>query len=162
MGHAVWSVEPATPADADQVWAVTQRAFRRYEAKYPVAPDPLKETPEQVRDDIARGRVWVARSGQRVIGAVRARPLGGRSDAYEVYDLAVDPEFSQLDVGTSLVRALEDRLRRQGVRAVHLQTGLRDAPAIEFWYRVGYRPYRLDPDPDPAGGYDRVWFAKEW
>lgn len=155
-------MEPAAPADAGEVLAVTQRAFRPYQAKYPVAPEPLQDTLERVREDIDRGRVWVARSGSRVIGAVRVRPLGDRNGAWEIYGLAVDPEFSQLDVGTSLVRAVEDRLRRQGARALHLQTGLRDAPAIEFWYRVGYRPYRLEPDPDPAGGYDRVWFSKEW
>ncbi|EKP94016.1 GNAT family N-acetyltransferase [Thermaerobacter subterraneus] len=158
----MWSVEPAAPADAVQVLEVTRRAFRRYEGKYPVAPEPLQDDLARVQDDIGRGRVWVARNGGRVIGVVRARPLAGRQEAWEIYGLAVDPEYSQLDVGTSLVRAVEDRLRPQGVRALHLQTGLRDAPAIEFWYRVGYRPYRLDADPDPAGGYDRVWFAKEF
>ncbi|GAB6875962.1 GNAT family N-acetyltransferase [Thermaerobacter litoralis] len=158
----MWSVEPAAPADAADILTVTRKAFRQYEGKYPVAPEPLQDDLGRVQDDIARGRVWVARHGGRVIGAVRARPLGGREEAWEIYGLAVDPEFSQLDVGTSLVRAVEDRLRGQGVRALHLQTGLRDAPAIEFWYRAGYRPYRLDPDPDPAGGYDRVWFAKSF
>ena len=158
----MWSVEPAVPADAEGVLAVTRKAFEPYRAKYPVPPDPLREDLEGIRQDIARERVWVARSGGRVIGAVRARPMAGRDATYELYGLAVDPEYSQLDVGKSLVWAVEDRLRQQGVRAVHLQTGLRDAPAIEFWYRLGYRPFRLDPDPDPAGGYDRVWFAKEW
>lgn len=151
----MWSVEQAREGDAEGVLAVTRRAFEQYRDKYPVPPDPLRETLEQVRADIGRGDVWVARDGDRLIGAVRARALAG---AHEIYGLAVDPDYSQLAVGTSLVRTVEARLRDRGARTVHLRTGLRDAPAIEFWYRLGYRPFRLEPDPDH--GYDRVWFEK--
>lgn len=153
----MWSVEQAGEEDAGSVLAVTQRAFARYRDKYAVPPDPLRETIEHVRADIRRGDVWVARDGDRVVGAVRVRELE-LEGAHEIYGLAVDPDYSHLDVGRSLVRMVEERLRGRGTRAIQLATGLRDAPAIEFWYRLGYRPFRLEPD--PQHGYDRVWFEK--
>jgi len=151
----MWSVEEARAGDADGVLAVTRRAFSLYRDKYAVPPDPLRETIDEVRADIDRGDVWVARDGERVVGAVRVRE---REGAHEIYGLAVDPDYSRLDVGESLVRAAEERLRQRGARRIQLCTGLRDAPAIEFWYRFGYRPFRLEPD--PQHGYDRVWFEK--
>lgn len=154
----MWSVEQARDDDAASALAVTQRAFARYRDKYAVPPDPLRETIDDVLADIRRGDVWVARDGERVVGVVRARELEGAREVYEIYGLAVDPDYSQLDVGRSLVRVVEERLRGRGARAIQLRTGLRDAPAIEFWYRLDYRPFRLELDPEH--GYDRVWFEK--
>ncbi|MEX2356340.1 MAG: GNAT family N-acetyltransferase [Thermaerobacterales bacterium] len=152
----MWSVEKAVPADASEILLVQKEAFRPNQAKYSVPLPPMQETLKELQDDMEQAEVLVARESDRVIGAVRFRRRG---DAFEVYRLAVNPAYSHLDVGQSLMQAVENRVRQSGEsQSVILETGLRDAPAIEFYLKMDYRPSELAIDQQT--GLDVVRFTK--
>jgi ribosomal protein S18 acetylase RimI-like enzyme len=151
----MWSIEAARSADTAAVLAVQRAAFadnqRRYESPLP----ELREGEDDVRRAIAAGGAFVARQGGEVIGAVRVRVRG---ETAEVSHLAVLPEYAHLAVGRSLMAAAEDAARAAGARVMVLLTGLRDAAAIEFYLKQGYRPEALLPD--PATEIDLVRFRR--
>lgn len=77
----------------------------------------------------------------------------------EITDLWVDPALQRQGVGTALLTALEDEMRRSGFETVDLQTHARNAPALAFfrkqgyavnWLSVTYSP-KLDRDVESVG-----------
>lgn len=77
----------------------------------------------------------------------------------EITDLWVDPTLQRRGVGTTLLAALEDEMRRSGFEAADLQTHARNAPALAFfrkqgyavnWLSVTYSP-KLDGDVESVG-----------
>jgi len=77
----------------------------------------------------------------------------------EITDLWVDPAMQRRGVGTALLAAIEDEMRRSGFETADLQTHARNAPALAFfrkhgyavnWLSVTYSP-RLDRDVESVG-----------
>jgi ribosomal protein S18 acetylase RimI-like enzyme len=151
----LWTVEGARPEDAGQILEVQRRAFGPVQKHYTVALPPLREEEADVRAAIARGGVLVAREGGRVVGAARVRVEDRRA---EVSHVAVLPEYAHLAVGRSLMAAAEEEAVRRGAVEVDLEVGLRDAAAIDFYLKLGYRPYVLVPD--DVNGYDTLRFRR--
>jgi ribosomal protein S18 acetylase RimI-like enzyme len=140
----MWSIEPARPEDAAAVLAVQRAAFAENQRSYRAILPQLREEEGDVRAAVAAGGTLVARQGGGIIGAVRVRVEGPTA---EVSHLAVLPAYAHLAVGRSLMAAAEDAARASGARVMILATGLRDAAAIEFYLKQGYRPTELLPDP---------------
>jgi len=151
----MWSIEQAAGEDASAILSVQREAFadnqRRYEAPLP----QLQETEADVRGAIQAGGTFVARQSGEVIGSVQVQVRG---DSAEVSHLAVLPAYAHLAVGRSLMAAAEEAAQKRGARTMVLLTGLRDAAAIEFYLKQGYRPEALEPD--PATEIDLVRFRR--
>lgn len=151
----MWSVEPARPEQAEAVLNVQREAFRENQKNYRIVLPPLAEGVEDVRRAIEAGRVLVAQQGDEVIGAVRVSVGGPQAS---VSHLSVLPAYAHLAVGRSLMMAAEKMAKAAGAREIVLETGLRDAPAIEFYLKLGYRPVELLPDDETE--FDQVRFRK--
>lgn len=152
----MWSVRFAESPDTNKVLQVQRKAFRDYQKNYRVRLAALEETPEQIAEDIARNRVLVATDGDEVIGSLRYHVDREKLTA-EVFLLAVDPAYAHLAVGRSLMARAEAEAISQQANVMLAEIGLRDAPAVEFYYRLGYRPVELRTDEHDV---DRVLFRK--
>ena len=62
--------------------------------------------------------------------------------AFHLKEMCVAGHLQRQGAGAGLLRALEDRLRSEGVTSMNLQT-LEDAPAFGFYQGLGYRKGRV-------------------
>jgi predicted N-acetyltransferase YhbS len=94
------------------------------------------EEPNLVRGE----EVHVAEREGRVVGVVTVADLG---PALELINIDVPMELQGQGIGTALVRAVEDRARREGKRAVTLGTSRNAAgvawKSLPWWQHLGYR-----------------------
>lgn len=99
-------------------------------------------------------KVIVAEDGGRIAGWAAREKLDE-----EITDLWVDPVLQRRGVGTALLAAIEDEMRRSNVETADLQTHARNAPALAFfrnrgysvnWLSVAYSP-KLDRDVESVG-----------
>lgn len=151
----MWTVEPARLDQAEAVLNVQREAFRENQKNYRIVLPPLAETVDDVRRAIEAGKVLVAQQGDEVIGAVRVSVDG---ETASVSHLSVLPAYAHLAVGRSLMMAAEKMAKAAGADQIVLETGLRDAPAIDFYLKLGYRPIELLPDDETE--FDQVRFRK--
>ena len=139
----MWSVNFANSSDAIKVLEVQRKAFRENQKNYQVSLPALEETPEHIAEEIALGKVLIAsEADEGVIGSLRFS-VDRETKQAEVYYLAVDPAYAHLAVGRSLMARAEAEAISQGAVEMIAEIGLRDAPAVEFYYKLGYRPQKL-------------------
>jgi ribosomal protein S18 acetylase RimI-like enzyme len=130
-----WTIEPARPADAGELLTLQRAAYLAEAAIYDdFRLPPLTETLAEIRTAVTELTVLKAVIGTRIVGAARGRVTG---DTCEVGRLAVAPDLQGIGIGTSLVRAIEDRF--PGVRRYELFTGKRSEANIRLYERLGYR-----------------------
>lgn len=106
-------------------------------------------TPErEYRPEDVEGLVW--RAGDRVPGLVTWYDEGGRAEI-----VTLDAAERRRGIGTRLMEAVEEELRRRGLKVAHLVTTNDNTVALAFYVRRGYRLVRLHLD-----AMDRVRRAK--
>lgn len=103
-----------------------------------------------------------ATAGLEVVGALAAYVLPkfeqARREIY-IYDLAVAETHRRRGIATALIRALQHEARALGARAVYVQAGPHDAPAVALYTRLGTREEVLHFDialPEPWTGRDAL------
>ncbi|GEM_PF-5386330 len=153
----MWSVTWAKKEDSQHILEVQTKAFSKNQEHYTETLPPLQENITDVEREIEAEEigVLVATQSEKVIGSVRFR---SDTDYCTVYYLAVDPAYSKLSVGRSLMKRVEEEVSNKGHNKIILEVGLLDSPAIEFYIRLGYRPFELVVD--HANGMDQVRFKK--
>lgn len=55
-----------------------------------------------------------------------------------IYTLDVHPDYRRKGVGSMLIRALEERLRSQGVERIRLEAAIKNPAALELYRKAGY------------------------
>lgn len=140
-------IEPAASADdAMLVAAVTELINQVYEvAEAGLWVKGARRTSRQeVAELITLGEIATARTGDRVIGAVRIRRLDDETAEFGM--LAADPTQRGLGVGRALVAFAEDWAVKRGFPEMQLELLVPiewEHPSKEFlraWYtRIGYR-----------------------
>lgn len=105
----------------------------------------------------------VARQGDALVGFLTYRLLD--EQRAELSWLGTAPARQGHGIGSALLRAMEARLREQGVRAVQLSTVPADfaaafAPTNAFYFRHGFRVQQRDED-FYAHGRPRLLLVKE-
>jgi ribosomal protein S18 acetylase RimI-like enzyme len=83
--------------------------------------------------DSARERLWLAESGDRLVGSVAI--LKNAEDVAQLRWLVVDPAFRGRGIGTNLVRQAVAFARGAGYRMVFLET-LKELPVAAALYRA--------------------------
>lgn len=155
-------LEPAASAkDADRVDEVVELVNAVYEhAEAGLWVDGARRTSgQEISDLIDRGQIVTARTGDRVVGAVRVHALDG--DTAEFGMLAADPAQRGLGIGRALVAFAERWAVDRGLSVMQLELLVPttwDHPSKQFlhdWYsRLGYRVVRTgkleDSYPDLA------------
>ncbi|MGW0823967.1 GNAT family N-acetyltransferase [Streptomyces sp. NPDC002845] len=137
MGMSV-TISEATDQDAEQIFRLQYLCFQSEAALYGnYRIDPLVQTLDSVRGEVAADCVFVARLGDEVVGSVR----GTTNDdgTASIGKLCVHPRLQGHGIGARLLRAAESALAEQrGAKRFRLHTGRRSEGNLRLYRRVGY------------------------
>ncbi|MER7801923.1 GNAT family N-acetyltransferase [Streptomyces parvulus] len=138
MGMSV-TISAASARDAEQIFRLQYLCFQSEAALYGnYRIDPLVQTLDSVRDEVAGDCVFVARLGHEVVGAVRGRV--SEDGAAAIGKLCVHPRLQGHGIGARLLRAAEAALAdERGAKRFRLHTGHRSESGLRLYRRVGYR-----------------------
>ncbi|MFD9129314.1 GNAT family N-acetyltransferase [Kitasatospora sp. NPDC059571] len=137
MGMSV-IITPAAQGDAEQILKLQYLGYQSEAELYgDWGLEPLTQTLDSLRAELADGHAVVARLGDEVVGAVR-----GRVDAEgtgRIGRLVVHPRMQRHGLGRRLLEAVEQSLLDEGgVRAFELFTGHRSLGNLRLYTRLGY------------------------
>ncbi|MFD7436975.1 GNAT family N-acetyltransferase [Streptomyces sp. NPDC059861] len=137
MGMSV-IISEATDQDVEQIFKLQYLCFQSEAALYGnYRIDPLVQTLDSVRQEVAEDCVFVARLGDEVIGSVR----GAITDdgAAAIGRLCVHPRLQGHGIGARLLNAAESALAEQrGAKKFRLHTGHRSEVNLRLYRKVGY------------------------
>jgi predicted N-acetyltransferase YhbS len=136
-------VRIATPADAAQITAVINAAFRIAEEFF---IDGNRITQHEVEQLLTKGSFLVAETQGALNGCVYVEPRGDRS---YLGLLSVDPAEQQGGLGSLLMREAEQHCRQQGSRSmdiviVHLREELSAFYRKRGYVETGTSPFPAD------------------
>ena len=141
---------PADPRDLPQLVELLGQLFEQ-EAEF--TPDSAKQETalKLIFSDPARGRLFVARDGRRVVAMASllftvSTAAGGRAAWFE--DLVVRPEYRKQGIGAKLLEYVIGQARAEGVLRITLLTDMQNERAQALYRRVGFvgspmKPMRL-------------------
>ncbi|MER6345452.1 GNAT family N-acetyltransferase [Streptomyces sp. NPDC001595] len=137
MGMSV-VISEATEQDAEQIFKLQYLCFQSEAALYGnYRIDPLVQTLDSLREEVARDCVFVARLGDEVVGSVRGSAT--EDGAAAIGKLCVHPRLQGHGIGARLLRAAEAALAEQrGAKTFRLHTGHRSDSVIRLYRKVGY------------------------
>ncbi|MET9117807.1 GNAT family N-acetyltransferase [Streptomyces longwoodensis] len=137
MGMSV-TISVATEQDAEQIFRLQYLCFQSEAALYGnYRIDPLVQSLESVREELAADCVYVARLGDEVVGSVRGRVT--EDGAAAIGKLCVHPRLQGHGIGARLLRAAESALEgERGATRFRLHAGHRSEGSLRLYRRVGY------------------------
>jgi ribosomal protein S18 acetylase RimI-like enzyme len=134
------TISAATDSDAEQILKLQYLCYQSEAALYgDYGIEPLTQTLDDLRAELARGCVLVARLGEEVVGSVRGSV---EDDGTAVIGkLIVHPRMQRHGLGRRLLSAVEERLAEErSARRYRLFTGHRSEGNIRLYRRLGYIP----------------------
>lgn len=139
MGMSV-TISVATGQDAEQIFRLQYLCFQSEAALYGnYRIDPLVQSLDSVREEVASDCVFVARLGEEVVGSVRGTVT--EDGAAAIGKLCVHPRLQGHGIGARLLRAAESALAEErGAKMFRLHTGHRSEGNLRLYRRVGYQP----------------------
>ncbi|MFJ5262833.1 GNAT family N-acetyltransferase [Streptomyces sp. NPDC088387] len=137
MGMSV-IISEATDQDAEQIFKLQYLCFQSEAALYGnYRIDPLVQTLDSVREEVAGDCVFVARLGDEVIGSVRGSVT--EDGAAFIGRLCVHPRLQGHGIGARLLGAAEANLAdKHGAKRFRLLTGHRSEVNLRLYRKVGY------------------------
>ncbi|MFE2586257.1 GNAT family N-acetyltransferase [Streptomyces sp. NPDC059378] len=137
MGMSV-TISVATEQDVEQIFRLQYLCFQSEAALYGnYRIDPLVQTLDSVRAEVASDCVYVARLGEEVVGSVRGRIT--EDGAAAIGKLCVHPRLQGHGIGARLLSAAESALAEErGAKRFRLFTGHRSEGNLRLYRRVGY------------------------
>jgi tRNA (guanine37-N1)-methyltransferase len=147
-GDAV-EITAATPGDVPEL-AVLMRACWVQEAVANETLDipALHESLDDVRASLETTQTWVARSGGRLVGAVRTSRTPADGGDWFIGRLCVVPDLQGRGLGRRLLGHAESTAP-DGIRTFTLTTGARSVDNLRMYRKAGYR---LVDAPAPVPG----------
>ncbi|MGV9250374.1 GNAT family N-acetyltransferase [Streptomyces sp. NPDC003697] len=138
MGMSV-TISAATAQDAEQIFRLQYLCFQSEAALYGnYRIDPLVQSLDSVRQEVAGDCVFVARLGDEVVGSVHGRVA--EDGAAAIGKLCVHPRLQGHGIGARLLRAAESALaEKHGATRFRLHTGHRSESNLRLYRRVGYQ-----------------------
>lgn len=139
MGMSV-IISPATEQDTEQILKLQYLGYQSEAELYgDWSIEPLTQTLESLREELADRHVLVARLGGEVVGAVRG--WVDEDGVGRITRLVVHPRMQRHGLGGRLLQAAEERLRQDDrpLRAFQLLTGHRSLGNLRLYAQQGYR-----------------------
>ncbi|MEU4152084.1 GNAT family N-acetyltransferase [Streptomyces sp. NPDC026659] len=138
MGMSV-TISAATERDAEQIFRLQYLCFQSEAARYGnYRIDPLVQSLDSVRDEVAADCVYVARLGDEIVGSVRGRLT--EDGAAAIGTLCVHPRLQGHGIGARLLGAAEAALTEQrGATVFRLHSGHRSDAGLRLYRRAGYQ-----------------------
>ncbi|NJP66890.1 GNAT family N-acetyltransferase [Streptomyces spiramenti] len=140
MGMSVM-IGTATESDTEHVLKLQYLCYQSEAELYSdYSLEPLTQSLEELRTEMAGGPVLVARLGSEVVGAVRGRIEA--DGAATIGTLMVHPRMRRHGLGRRLLAAMEELLAGQSATAdrFRLRTGHRSEGNLRLYRRLGYAP----------------------
>ncbi|MEV6027487.1 GNAT family N-acetyltransferase [Streptomyces sp. NPDC052036] len=137
MGMSV-TISVATEQDAEQIFRLQYLCFQSEAALYGnYRIDPLVQSLDSVREEVASDCVFVARLGEEVVGFVRGSVT--EDGAASIGKLCVHPRLQGHGIGARLLRAAEAALAEErGATRFRLSAGHRSEGNLRLYRRLGY------------------------
>ncbi|MFI0720179.1 GNAT family N-acetyltransferase [Streptomyces sp. NPDC021224] len=137
MGMSV-TISTAEASDAEKILKLQYLCYQSEAEIYgDYTIEPLTQTLDELRAELAEGCVLVARLGQEVVGSVRGT-VDGDGTAL-IGKLIVHPRLQRHGLGGRLLSALEDRLAAEREAKVYqLSTGHRSEVNLRMYRKLGY------------------------
>ncbi len=132
------AIGPARVRDAESLLKLQYLCYQSEAALYDdYALAPLAQTLASLLAEYDTQRILAARSGDEVVGSVRAQLHGGTC---HIGRLIVHPRFQRRGLGTRLMQALEASFA--AAERYELFTGHRSADNLRLYRQLGYTPVR--------------------
>lgn len=137
MGMSV-IISAATAQDAEQIFRLQYLCFQREAELYDnYRIDPLVQTLDAVRAEVADDLVFVARLGDEVVGSVHG--FTDPDGSGRIGRLCVHPRLQGHGLGTRLLNAVEAALAAdRAATRFRLHTGHRSESNLRLYRRAGY------------------------
>jgi ribosomal protein S18 acetylase RimI-like enzyme len=138
MGMSV-TISTATEGDAESILKLQYLAYQSEAALYgDYSIEPLTQTLDALRAELAEGTVLAARLGDEVVGSVRG--VVDPDGTARIAKLIVHPRMQRHGLGGRLLRAIELRLA-DGTEAkrYRLFTGHRSEINLRLYRKLGYQ-----------------------
>jgi ribosomal protein S18 acetylase RimI-like enzyme len=103
-----------------------------------------------VRTYLARGELWLAQEGPRVLGAMIL--METHAGVWEIMNLAVRADSQRRGIGTRLLGKARSVAERRGGRRLEVGTGNSSIGALAFYQSFGFRIVGVEVD----------FFARRW
>jgi ribosomal protein S18 acetylase RimI-like enzyme len=138
MGMSV-TISAAAGQDAEQIFRLQYLCFQSEAALYGnYRIDPLVQSLDSVREEVAADCVFVARLGDEIVGSVHGRIT--EDGAAAIGKLCVHPRLRGHGIGARLLRAAESALAdERGARTFRLHAGHRSESNLSLYSKVGYQ-----------------------
>ncbi|MEU2720847.1 GNAT family N-acetyltransferase [Streptomyces smyrnaeus] len=145
MGMSV-TISAADERDAEQILKLQYLCFQSEAELYgDYRIEPLVQTLDELRTELAEGCVVVARLGEEVVGTVRG--MVDAEGTARIGRLCVHPRLQRHGLGGRLLAAVEARLAdRFAPKRYHLVTGSRSEGNLRLYRRLGYTPVGTERD----------------
>ncbi|MGI5351175.1 GNAT family N-acetyltransferase [Streptomyces sp. CA-250714] len=145
MGMSV-TISAADERDAEQILKLQYLCFQSEAELYgDYRIEPLVQTLDELRTELAEGCMVVARLGEEVVGTAR-----GKVDAEgtaRIGRLCVHPRLQGHGLGGRLLAAVESKLADKfAPKRYHLVTGSRSEGNLRLYRRMGYTPVGTERD----------------
>lgn len=149
----VLTFRAAMLSEAEEVWRIISAAFTPYiralGREWPAeGSDAFAEEWERGEAELARGDVYIALDGERIVGAVRTKP---RDKDLFIHQIAVDPARQGAGVGSWLLQRIDDVARARGLGGLSLETAEMAVANIRLYRRHGFEIVSRGP---PDHGLD--------
>lgn len=150
-------IVPAKIAHAKEINQLTLAAFKQYKDQLndDVSVKALKETIEDVENDIKNHTVLVAMTHGNIIGSIRIEQL--TEDLAYIYRFAVAPELNGTGVGSALLSYAIEECEEMKVKAISLHTNTKYFKLARYYYGKDFFVHSTTFD----RGYIRALFIKE-
>lgn len=137
MGMSV-IISAAAAQDAEQIFRLQYLCFQREAELYDnYRIDPLVQTLDAVRGEVADDLVFVARLGDEVVGSVHG--FTDPEGTGQIGRLCVHPRLQGHGLGTRLLNAVEAALAAdRAATRFRLHTGHRSESNLRLYRRAGY------------------------
>lgn len=147
------SIQVAKPDDAEEIFALLQRAYASLLA-LDIHFTITRGSVDQVRETIGRETVLVLRKWKRAVATVTVRfpwtqDERAPSQLPFIHWFAVDPDYKGQGYGREIISWAEDHLLKETLKApgVYLATAVNHPWLSELYLRRGYQPFHHRTNP---------------
>jgi ribosomal protein S18 acetylase RimI-like enzyme len=160
----VLTFRTAMPSDGEEVVRVIRAAFTPYVRalgrELPAEGSAaFVEEWERGEAEAARGDVYVALDGERIVGVVRTKPQ--EKDLY-IHQIAVDPARQGTGVGSWLLQRIDEVARARGLGGLSLETAEMAVANIRLYQRHGFEIVSRGPPDHGLDPHTRVYMVKSF
>ncbi|KYH28353.1 MULTISPECIES: GNAT family N-acetyltransferase [Clostridium] len=151
-------VRKASLEDIEDISRITKEAFKQY-SKYVIKNDnleALKETYKDIEMDIQTKEVFVASLNGMIVGSVRINILPDKT-AY-LSRFAVSPKFQNRGIGNVMLNAVDEAMKKAGVKKLFLHTAAKASSLIYCYYKHDFYIDSTTKD----RGYVRALLSKDY